>query len=362
MQSAADIPMVLGQVDGVSGHMVAVDAGALVHWNMAAHGPTARQFAGSGVGGPVVFEGVHAVGWPGRGSLLVRGARSTSGTGWAFVEVVLGSAPPSPSVGPAVGQLELRDKWAFIGDLAALGHWAPGRSVDGQHTLTFGGREADQLAALGQVPALGGGRYGWEGLPENQALQWKAWMDQQIAASVFSVDVDHDPHDHFHLGRAQAMGSPVGAGLVQVDGRTCLVLDTGQAGVVAAVHALLDARGQGCGVRVVFEAPTVGAPSPMPPDPKTAAKEALKSAAVDHVQGAATKAAWRKVKSVLPRWAWPLLPDGKRDFATRAKDLGRDKLIGMAVGCLFSGCLMLVMGLGFLSLVLYIVWEVVRNL
>jgi len=363
---------VLGQVDGLSGHLVAVDCDGISRWNTAAHGPLARQVAATATGGPVDFDGVRALTWSARGPVWVRGQEA--GKGWIHIDLVTVAAPPEPKPGPALGQLPVGPR-LFVGDLAALGAWAPGESIDGKADLSFSGRDAAYLAQQGQVPDLGGGRYGWTDLPGPHLAQWKTWVEQQVARGV-SVDIVHQPHDLRHSAEALIQASPLRAGIVQVRRGACVVLDAGHPHGAYPAQALLDASGQVCGVRIRFQAspvaslpassspapPLPAAPQAVPPDPMTATKNAMKSAAVDHAQSAATKAAWRKVKSMLPRWAWPLLPDGKRDFVTRAKAMGQEKLIGMVAGCLFTGCLLLFMAGIVASVGLYVVYELVQSL
>jgi len=351
----SELPTAIGQLDALSGHLVAVDCDGIARWNTAAHGGVARQVAGTPTGGPLVFDGVSAVAWPGRGPVHVRGLAADAG--WKQLDVLAATAPSAPHAGPAIGQLALTGSRLFLGDLAALGRWAPGQSTSGKADLSFSGRDAAHIAGIGQIPELGGGHFGWVDLAEPQAHQWKTWVEQQ-AARGGSVDIVLTPHDHRHAAEALLRQSPVGAGVVQVGGGACVVVDVRRPAGQFPVLALLDAGGQVCGVRIVFET----SPQALPPDPMTATKNALKSAATDQAQSMATKAAWRKLKGMLPRWAWPLLPDGKRDFVTRARDLGEKKLMAMVGGCLFTGCFALVV-LGILSSVgFYVLYVVLQSL
>ncbi len=347
-------PQTLGRIDGHSGHFVATSTDALLHWNMAAHGGVARQTAATG--GVFGFDGGQGAAWTGRGGISVAGTKVGERWGWLDVTSTPGATPGAP-----LGRLP-HSALLFFGDLSALSHWKPGQTIDGKADLSFCGRDAPWLAGQGNVPALGADQFGWRDLPMPQAAQWTAWIHQQTAAGAV-VEVTSRPHDALYSVEALIQASPIRVGHVALGGGTCLVVDVGQPGE-ALVVALVDDSGQMVGIRLQWQAaaPARAPGQPLPPDPMTAAKSSLKSAAVSHMESAAQKAMWRKVKGVLPRWAWPLLPDGERDFATRAKDLGQKKLIGMVTGCLFTGCFMLVV-FGFLAgLALYIAWTVMQSM
>lgn len=347
----SELPTSIGQFDGLSGQLVAVDCDGISRWNTAAHGPLGRQVAARPTGGPLEFDGVEGVAWSGRGGVRVSGVACDAG--WRHVDVLEANAPAGLTAGPFLGSLRLMQSRLFIGDLATLGAWAPGQSLDGKIALRISGRDAAQVAGEGQLPPLADGSFGWTGMPELQAAQWKSWVEQQVARG-WSVNIDYQTHDHRYAAETLIARSPVGAAEVTVGSDRCVVIDVRRPAGHFPVAALIDARGRQCGVRIVFES--------RPLDPKHATRHALQSAGADPVQGGGSKDGLRTLKDNLPRLLWPLLPDGERDFATRVRDFGQEKFLAMLGACLFIGCGMVsvLVGISFVSL--YILYSLVHSL
>lgn len=359
--------MVVGQVVVSSGDLVVLDCGLLGAWRQAAHYASARTAAR--LGGQFSFEGAVGVALGGlpSGTYRVEGEADASGRRWLYLEVVLqpGAVAVSANRLGAVGVDCARIMFA---DLGALAHWQHDVSRDGMADVAFWGADAASVAAELQASMLPEGVYGWPGLPEVNARQWVTYLEQRKAQGR-KMAVDYRPHDHHYLAMALVRASPVETGMVTVGDTTCLVASTRQGDGMFDVYALLDAQGQKVGLRVDFagQGVTFGAPAAtpnLPPDPTTAAKAALaegaKSIVTQKLESAARREMWNRVRGVLPRSLWPLLPDGKRDFKTRAADLGKETVAGIVAGCLFTGCFALISFVMLGTLAVYILMQVLR--
>ena len=343
----SELPTSIGQFDGLSGHLVAVDCDGIARWNTAAHGGLGRQTAASPTGGPLVFDGVQGVVWSGRGGMRVRGVAGASG--WQHVDVVSVAAPAMLAQGPSVGSIVLSQSRLFIGDLGTLSNWAPGQGLDGKTALRISGRDAALVAGEGQLPPLADGSFGWTDMPDVQAAQWKRWVEQQVERG-WSVKLDYQPHDHRYTAEMQIAASAVRAGQVNVGADSCVVLDVRQSAGHFPVVSLLDLQGRLCGVRIFLEL------AQQAPGPMTATPKSLTSTAAEHVQTLTAKASSDAFKQSMPRWIWPLLPDGRSDFSTRVRAFGQERFLALVAGCLFSGCAMMVLLGGLFGLLLYLLY------
>lgn len=360
----------LGQLSLAAGELVIVDCGLLGAWDGHAHMTAARAAAGSdhrlsfgGVQG-VVLGGLAAE------TALVQATPRPDGSGWLHVDIVLGELR-SASKATLVGSVLVDGAPLLVGELGALDAWAPDQSQDGLADVAFWGQDAAAVAAEVGAPTLPEGVFGWADMPADQAGQWVAWLEQHKASTGRRFATDHRPHDHHFAAMALVRTSPAEAGMVEVGGARCVVFSTRQGDGLFPVFALRSAEGELVAVRIALSGehglPRDGGPPPeLPPDPVAAAGTAVKQAAVNQAhsmaQSALRRAFYTRVKRVLPRWAWPLLPDGKTGWGERAAKLGKEKLIGAAVGCAFTGCLGLVIGGGLLGLAAWIGWTVYRSL
>ena len=357
--------MVVGQVVVSSGDLVVLDCGLLGSWRQAAHYAGAR--AAAQAGGSFSFEGAAGVALGGvpSGTYRIEGAPDATGNRWTYLEVVLqpGAVPVAAN---RLGVVGVDCARLLFADLGALAHWQHDVSRDGMADVAFWGADAAAVAAEVQAPQLPEGVFGWAGLPEVNARQWVTYLEQ-VKARGRKMAIDYRPHDHHYLAMALVRASPVEVGMVTVGDTPCLVAATRQGDGMFDVYVILDANGQKVGLRVDFAGQGVSfdGPAPrLPPDPTTAAKAALaegaKSVVTQKLESAARREMWNRVRGVLPRSLWPLLPDGKRDFQTRAADLGKEAVAGIVAGCLFTGCFALISFVMLGTLVVYILMQVFR--
>lgn len=361
----------LGQLSLASGELVVVDCGLLGDWDSAAHLPAARAAAGGDH--RLRFGGVEGVvlGGLAPATAMVQATPRPDGSGWLHVDVVLGELRQARSAEP-LGRVLVDCARLLVGELGALEAWGHDQSQDGLADVAFWGRDAAAVAAEVGAPRLPEeGVYGWADMPLDQAEQWVAWLDQHKAGTGRLFAADFRPHDHHFKAMALVRASPAEAGMVEVAGARCVVFSTRQGDGVFPVFGLRSATGELVAVRIALSGehglPEGGAPPPeLPPDPAAAVGAAVKQAAVNQAhsmaQSALQRAFYTRVKRVLPRWAWPLLPDGKTGWGERAAKLGKEKLIGAAVGCAFTGCLMVFIGGGLLGLFAWIGWTVYASL
>lgn len=99
----------------------------------------------------------------------------------------------------------------------------------------------------------------------------------------------------------------------------------------------------------------------LPPDLMTAAGQALARGAADFAQDAARRAVVRKIRSVLPRVLWPLIPGERGPVAGKVGEAAKKELNKALWGCGCSLAFFFLFGLAFLGVAATIGWALLQR-
>ncbi|XVU29626.1 hypothetical protein ACQPZJ_21870 [Actinoplanes sp. CA-054009] len=216
-----------------SGAVVLACAGFLSEWADLGEPLSVRALRAAQAGGACLRDWLaEAVAAPAGAGLLTVSAETRPGTyepaeTIAVLEIGLGLPWPG-GTGPIVlGDLPVDRGGMVIGDARALDSWvgflSPSRSVDGLADVRIWGRGAAEAVARFTAPSAPGDYHGWFDLPVEVARERAAAINRWAAARNLYEHLAHvDPHNHHYLGQRAGRPSPLGAGVIEVEG--CPVL------------------------------------------------------------------------------------------------------------------------------------------
>ena len=348
----------LGQVGVRSGALAVVDFGHLRHWSQ--RGPGGAPPAPVIPCGPVAAVTVGDV--P-NGDYTLYGLRAGEADPWRYLELRVGDGAPARV--DELGVVPVRMARLLFADLAGLDQWRADTPFDGLADVVFWGGDGAAVAAEVQAPELLGREWGWEGLPVPEARPWVDWLEAARTTRRLKLMVDYRPHDDAWRVLAGMRSSPYNAGGTLLgtafaaglgtpgDGDFPVLAVRGADGALIALRVDLS----GDGLARALPAPTAA----LPPDPMSAAGQALARGAADFAQDAARRALIRKIKSVLPRVLWPLIPGERGTVAGKVGDAAKKELSKALWGCGCSLAFFFFFGLAALGVAATIGWALLQR-
>jgi hypothetical protein len=348
----------LGQVAVASGALCVVDFGHLRHWTP--RGPAAGPAPATVPCGPVAAVTVGGV--P-TGNHTLFGVRAGEAERWRYIELRVGDGAPARV--DELGVVPVRMARLLFADLAGVDHWRVDEPFDGLADVVFWGADAAALAAEAQAPELAGGSWGWEGLAVADARPWVDWLEAAKASRGLRMVVDYRPHDDAWRVLAGMRSSPYNAGATLLGQGFATGLGTPGDGDFP-VLAIRSAEGGLIAVRVDLSGDGLARALPpaaaaLPPDPMSAAGQALARGAADFAQDAARRALVRKIKSVLPRVLWPLIPGERGTVAGKVGEAAQKELSRALWGCGCSLAFFFVFGLAALGVAATVGWALLQR-
>jgi hypothetical protein len=191
------------------------------------------------------------------------------------------------------------------------------------------------------------------------------WLEAAKASRGLRMVVDYRPHDDAWRVLAGMRSSPYNAGATLLGQGFATGLGTPGDGDFP-VLAIRSAEGGLIAVRVDLSGDGLARALPpaaaaLPPDPMSAAGQALARGAADFAQDAARRALVRKIKSVLPRVLWPLIPGERGTVAGKVGEAAQKELSRALWGCGCSLAFFFVIGLAALGVAATVGWALLQR-
>lgn len=179
--------------------------------------------------GQVFFQGIEGfacAGVPANTEMLVTGERMGGRARghkdrwrWVNLEVRPGARVASAT---EVGRVLVDRARLMFADIDALRDWNHEGSTDGMADAVFWGRDAAAAAKATKAPRLpgddGAEMYGWENLPEAEALEKARAVWKRKEPNGWRLALDFRPHSHHWEVLRQVRATPTESGTIHVGG------------------------------------------------------------------------------------------------------------------------------------------------